>query len=129
MTKFDPVMKEHVRHFVNNENSRYYFSHRVQNDFIQKLSEEVTSSVVWEVQKMKYFSIILDFTPDISHQEQMSVNVQIVSTHEEVMIKEHFLRFISAESTTGNVLSERVLQLLQEYDIPFENCRGQGCDK
>jgi hypothetical protein len=63
---------------------------------------------------MKYFSIILDCTPDISHLEQMSVNVRIVSIHEEeVMIKEHFLRFISVKSTTGKVLSERVLRLLQ----------------
>jgi hypothetical protein len=85
-------MKEHVRRFVNNEKSRHYLSHRVQNDLIQKFSEEATSSIVQEVQKMKYFSIILDCTPDIGHQEQMSVNVQIVCIHEEeVMIKERFL--------------------------------------
>jgi hypothetical protein len=40
-------------------------SHRVQNDSIQKLSEEVTSSVVWEVQKMKHSSIILDCRLDM----------------------------------------------------------------
>jgi hypothetical protein len=43
ITKFDPVMKEHVRHFVNNRNSFHYLSNKVQNDLIQKSSEEVTS--------------------------------------------------------------------------------------
>jgi hypothetical protein len=35
MTKFDPIMKEHVRCFVNNENSRHYLGHRVQNELVQ----------------------------------------------------------------------------------------------
>jgi hypothetical protein len=53
-------MKEHVRSFVNDENSRQHLSHRLQNNLIQKSSEEVTNSIVREVQKMKYFSILLD---------------------------------------------------------------------
>jgi hypothetical protein len=67
-------------------------SHRVQNDLIQKLSEEVTSSFELELKKMEYFPTILDCTPDISHQEQMSVNVRIVSIHEEEVVREeHFI--------------------------------------
>jgi hypothetical protein len=53
-------MKEHVWSFVNDENSRQYLSHRLQNNLIQKSSEEVTNSIGREVQKMKYFSILLD---------------------------------------------------------------------
>jgi hypothetical protein len=43
---------------------------------------------VREDKKMKYFSMVLDCTWDISHQKQMSVIFRTVSIHEEeIMIK------------------------------------------
>jgi hypothetical protein len=61
MARFDPGMKEQGRCFLN-ENSRHYLSHRVQDDLIQTSSEEDINSLVREDQKMKYFSMVLDYT-------------------------------------------------------------------
>jgi hypothetical protein len=70
-------MKELVRRFVNNENSRCHLSYVVQNNLIQKSSEEDTRSTVREVREIKQFSVMLDCTPDISRLDLMSVTVRI----------------------------------------------------
>lgn len=81
-----------------------------------------------EIKDSKYYAIILDCTPDISHQEQMSVVVRTVSLGKTPEIKEHFLGFLVAPESTGQGLSELILQRLEELNIPFEDCRGQSYD-
>lgn len=81
-----------------------------------------------EIKTMKYFSIILDCTPDLSHKEQLSVIVRTVSLGDLPQFKEHFLGFLVAEETTGESLSSVILNRLEELNIPFENCRGQSYD-
>lgn len=76
----------------------------------------------------KYFSIIPDCTPDVSHTEQMSVIVRIVCFQTQPDIKEYFLGYINVEQTTGLNLSNAILEKLKELGIPFENCRGQAYD-
>lgn len=84
--------------------------------------------MVSEIKDSKYYAIILDCTPDISHQEQMSVVVRTVSLGKTPEIKEHFLGFLVAPESTGQGLSELILQRLEELNIPFEDCRGQSYD-
>lgn len=81
-----------------------------------------------EIKTCKYFSIIFDCTPDVSHNEQLSVIVRIVTQEDAPQIKEHFLGFLVAEESTGESLSALILKRLEELNIPFEDCRGQYCD-
>lgn len=75
-----------------------------------------------EIKKSKYYAIILDCTPDISHKEQMSVIVRAVSlTTPE--IKEYFLGILIAPESTGLGLSTHILNRLEELNIPFQDCR------
>lgn len=79
----------------------------------------------------KYYSIILDWTPDISGVEQMTIIVGLVdlgNTSEGVKIKEHFPGFVPILDSTGLGQTEVLLQQLQEVGIPMENMRGQGYD-
>ena len=52
-----------------------------------------------------YFSVILDFTPDISQKEQMSLTILYVSdgvnVEKHVVVLERFIMFLPVESTTG----------------------------
>ena len=67
-------------------------------------------SIVLESRQSKYFSLILDCTPDLSHIEQLSIIIRIVSVEGTPQIKEHFFQFLEAEETTGENLSDLILR-------------------
>ena len=116
MAKFDPVMMQHVCRVGNDaDRHTHYLGNKIQNELIEKIVEEIKTS--------KYFSIILDCTPDMSHKEQLSIIIRIVTQEDMPKIKEHFLGFFVAEESTGESLSALILARLVELNIPFEDCR------
>jgi len=75
--------------------------------------------------KNKYFSIVLDSTPDLSHTDQLSVVLRYV--HQGVPV-EHFLTFISGCSHKSQQLCEVTCNTSKHFNIPIEDCRGQSYD-
>jgi hypothetical protein len=104
------------------------FRKDIQNQLIQIISEAVREEILENLKHAKYYSIILDCTPDISKVEQMPVVVRFVQIKdgEELRIQEHFLDFLPAEQTSGEELTKATLQELRKYNIPLENMRGQA---
>ncbi|XP_070406261.1 zinc finger MYM-type protein 5-like [Nothobranchius furzeri] len=71
MAQFDPVLKEHVAKVEGGANHTSYLGKIIQNEIIDCISERIVESIVSEIIQSKYFSIILDCTPDLSHKEQL----------------------------------------------------------
>lgn len=104
-------------------------SPKIQNEFIDITAETVRRDILRTVKERKYFSILFDATPDVSHQEQISQIVRTVSvTKDGCHVEEHFLGFIHFDLKTGNQISNMILDRLVSDGLELENCRGQGYD-
>ncbi|KAL6479337.1 hypothetical protein MHYP_G00127700 [Metynnis hypsauchen] len=78
MAQFDPVMRDHVKRVAEKAVHESYFSKMIQNELICLVGSCVTKTIVERVKKSKYFSVIMDCTPDVSHDEQLSVVLRVV---------------------------------------------------
>jgi hypothetical protein len=126
---FDPLMHEHLRKIQDNETKVHYLSKDVQNEMIKLLANAVQAKIISLVHAAKYYSIILDCTPDVSHTEQMTVIVRFVAITETTSeIREHFLGFIPLTETTGASLTEAIVEKLKELELCIDDLRGQGYD-
>jgi len=127
--KYDSCLEDHLRRIKNEEIHDHYLGKRIQNEVINLIGDAALNKIINNVQNSKYYSIILDCTPDAGHQEQMTMILRIcniVSTP--VEINEYFVGFMAVDDSTGLGLAEACLKKLEDLNLCFQNCRGQGYD-
>jgi hypothetical protein len=129
LAKFDPVIKEHVDRITNDKICDHYLGPSIQNELINLLASVIKSAITAKVKEAKYFSVILDCTPDASHQELMSLIIRYVdATTDSTCIEESFLGFLDVNDTTGQGLFDVLQEELKSLDLDVDNVRGQGYD-
>ena len=55
----------------------YYFP-EIQNEFIDALGCHVKKTIIHDIKEAKYFALLLDSTPDVSHIDQMTVIIRYI---------------------------------------------------
>lgn len=106
-----------------------YFSHKIQDEFLEIIGNKIRQTIIEEVLEAKYFSLMFDCTPDISHNEQMTQIVRYVkSNSSEVEVIESFVDFFVVTDKTGEGLSQDILKKIEKDGLNIQNCRGQSYD-
>ena len=126
LTQFDPVLKQHIDTFANKGKGNVnYLSKTICEELIDIMSLKVLTHIITEIKKAKYWGIIIDSTPDVSHVDQLSV---IFRYYLNGHVHERFFCFLQIKSHDGKSLITDILDLLERYDIDITNCRGQAYD-
>lgn len=129
MSKYDPVLREHLSKADCGKNNLLYLSPKIQNEFINILGENVRKIILNQIKDAKYFAVIFDSTPDCSHKDQMSEVIRYVSiSGKKVEIKESFIDFIEMDSKNAEGIANLILGKLEKDEVDIQDCRGQAYD-
>ncbi|XP_020266253.1 uncharacterized protein LOC109841717 [Asparagus officinalis] len=128
LAEFDPIMQDHVRRVVDKEVQNHYLSYKIQNELIILLANEIKEKILDKISKAKYFSVILDCTPDLSHEEKMSIIIRCVDIEDtnQVKVEEFFLGFIKVDDMWGLGLFNQLEDTLNKLNLNIDDIRGQG---
>ena len=106
-----------------------YLSAATQNEFISILGRHVLAVILDEVCEAKYYSIIVDSTPDIAHVDQMAQVLRYVNiSGRKVEVKETFISFIEFGEKNAEALTNQILAKLRDDHLNIQVMRGQGYD-
>lgn len=107
-----------------------YFSPEIQNEVIQILRRKVQCEIFSRIHKAKYFSIMFDSTPDVSHNEQVTQIIRYVhiTNGGNCVIEESFIDFIETQEKTGSGLANEIIHKLDQDGLSLADCRGQSYD-
>lgn len=125
--KYYPPLSVHLASIE--KHSVSYLSHHTQNEFLALISCSIQRRILANVRKRKFYSIMLDSTPDSSNKEQISQVIRSVCVTERgCFIEENFIGFINDDGKTGEEITQTFLTSLQKLELRIEDCRGQGYD-
>nr|CAH0104297.1 unnamed protein product [Daphnia galeata] len=105
------------------------------NEIISVLKKLILKNIIDRLLVAKYYGMIVDCTPDKSHQEQMSMILRFVDITEasrgvpaQVKICENFVGFLVVDRSDAMSLLVVIKKHLETLKIPLEDMRGQGYD-
>lgn len=125
--KADASLKEHM---TSAPKHAQYTSPEIQNEFISLCGKQIASSITQRCQNAKYFTVMADESADVSDTEQFAFCVRYVDRKSsgDHVVREEFLSFVVAESTTGEALTTLLTEEIRKHDLDPELVVGQGYD-
>ncbi|XP_052621076.1 uncharacterized protein LOC111914817 [Lactuca sativa] len=109
--EFNLVRKEHVHRITNDEIHVHYLGHKIKNEGILLLADEIKQEIIKKVKEEKYYYIILDCAAYTSHQEHLYLIVSV---------EEYFLGFLNVKGLFDITYNE-----LKSLGLDIDNMRGE----
>lgn len=117
----DEILRDHL----NNPNIiTKNTSPDIQNELLNICYDQLREEIVRDCNKASCFTLLADECSDKSPKEQVTVCLRFLDSLEGKSI----LCFVEAESTTGESISELLLEALDSAGVNIDKMRGQGYD-
>ncbi|XP_065653017.1 zinc finger MYM-type protein 1-like [Hydra vulgaris] len=125
IAEFDPFLKEHIQKCSGKKHSVSYLTKTVYEEIITLMAKKVTKTIIEEVNSTKYYSIVVDSTPDVAHVDQLAIILRYCYQGD---VFERFLTITPITSHTGKSLLNVVKTILDTNNLSIKNCCGQSYD-
>lgn len=119
----DEVLKKHL---ASCDERASYISKTTQNRMIEIVGEQIRENILKEVKSARYFAVLADEVTDTSNWEQMSLVLRFVDSQQD--IREEFLAFVPCEEVSGEGLTNKIVEKLEEWGLDVADIRGQAYD-
>lgn len=127
LANYDVILKEHIA--LKKHGAITYLSPQIQNELVSLLAANLKRKIIAEIKDAKYYGMMFDTTPDVSHVDQMSKVIRYVHlTATCVEVKEVFLGFHAVKGKKAAELSKEILSELERDGLDIMLCRSQGYD-
>lgn len=77
IASFDNPMVELLRKIKNQEIHQQYLGPRIQTELIHLIGNKIRMDITSRIKNAKYYTIMLNTTPDISNKEQLALIIKI----------------------------------------------------
>lgn len=115
-----PELEKHLR-------SKYHYtSPTSQNELIELIGGNIRSALLSRVLTNNVWSLIVDETSDIAHQEQLSLCFRTVT--DKLAVEEHFFKFVVVPQTDAATLVSVIKEQLFDAGFPIETLYYQCYD-
>lgn len=128
IAEFDPFLATHIATYGNpGRGKTSYLSSTICDEVISLVANKVRNEIIAEVKKSKYFSIIVDSTPDVSHADELSFVLRYVPVNQSNAV-ERFLKCLPNVGHKSKDMYDIIVVALAAYGLKIEDCRGQSYD-
>lgn len=126
LADYDAFMKDHIKNYADKgRGNASYLSKTICEELVELIAKKVRRIIVNEVQQAKYWGLVVDSTPDISHVDQLSIIFRyFLNGH----VYERFFSFLPIKSHKGLSLCNEILALLENRKVEILDCRAQTYD-
>lgn len=90
------------------------------------MGDKVLKHIKEEIKNAKYFGMIVDSTPDITHIDQLAIVLRYVSCDGQPV--ERFLKFQDIYGHTAEYLTTTIVEIIKNFGIDIKNCVEQSYD-
>ncbi|XP_022182825.1 uncharacterized protein LOC111042505 [Myzus persicae] len=127
LAKFDPFIAQHIEKYGNRgKGTPSYLSSTIYEELLLLMKNDIIKIILKELKTAKYYSLIVDSTPDIANVDQLVIALRYVLPSG--VPAERFLILISNSGHKSEEMSNVVMDFLNSHNIPIKNCRGQNYD-
>ncbi|XP_065671624.1 uncharacterized protein LOC136089510 [Hydra vulgaris] len=121
LAKFDPFIAQHVEKYGNRgKGTPSYLSSTIYEELLLLMKNDIIKIILKELKVAKYYSLIVDSTPDIANVDQLVIALTYVLPSG--VPAERFLIFIPNSGHKSEEMSNVVMDFLNSHNIPIENC-------